>query len=40
MEEFVSGATTANVQAIGDRLYDERSYKAAKILYQLIQLIP
>jgi len=37
MEEFVSGTNTANVQSVGDRLYDERSYKAAKILYQSIQ---
>merc|ERR1712232_1160099 len=36
LEEFVSGTNTANVQAIGDRLYDERAYKAAKILYQSI----
>jgi clathrin heavy chain len=36
MEEFVSGTTTANVQGVGDRLYDERIYKAAKILYQSI----
>uniref|UniRef100_A0A7S4QZJ1 Clathrin heavy chain n=1 Tax=Alexandrium monilatum TaxID=311494 RepID=A0A7S4QZJ1_9DINO len=36
MEEFVSGTTTANVQAVGDRLYEERAYKAGKILYQSI----
>eukprot|EP00928_Gymnodinium_smaydae_P000827 TRINITY_DN1030_c0_g1_i3.p1 TRINITY_DN1030_c0_g1~~TRINITY_DN1030_c0_g1_i3.p1 ORF type:complete len:1741 (-),score=474.00 TRINITY_DN1030_c0_g1_i3:126-5348(-) len=36
MEEFVSGTNTANVQLIGDRLYDERAYKAAKILFQSI----
>mmetsp|Transcript_108985 Transcript_108985/g.351874 ORF Transcript_108985/g.351874 Transcript_108985/m.351874 type:complete len:1524 (+) Transcript_108985:1-4572(+) len=36
MEEFVSGTNTANVQNVGDRLYDERAYKAAKILYQSI----
>lgn len=34
MEEFISGTNTANVQAVGDRLYDEGAYKAAKILYQ------
>jgi len=34
MEEFVSGTNTANTQAVGDRLYDEGLYKAAKILYQ------
>jgi clathrin heavy chain len=37
MEEFVLGTNTANVQSVGDRLYEERSYKAAKILYQSIQ---
>ena len=31
MEEFVSGTNTANVQAVGDRLYDEKNYKAAKV---------
>jgi len=36
MEEFVSGTNTANVQAVGDRLYDERAFKAAKILYTSI----
>merc|ERR1712151_953537 len=36
MEEFISNTNTANVQAIGDRLYDERSYKAAKILFASI----
>eukprot|EP00933_Yihiella_yeosuensis_P029624 TRINITY_DN23254_c0_g2_i2.p1 TRINITY_DN23254_c0_g2~~TRINITY_DN23254_c0_g2_i2.p1 ORF type:complete len:1724 (+),score=416.69 TRINITY_DN23254_c0_g2_i2:72-5243(+) len=36
MEEFISGTNTANVQAVGDRLYDERAYKAAKILFQSI----
>jgi clathrin heavy chain len=36
MEEFVSGTNTANVQAIGDRLYEERNYAAAKVLYQSI----
>jgi len=36
MEEFVSGTNTANVQSIGDRLYEERAYKPAKILYQSI----
>merc|ERR1712176_1673131 len=33
MEEFISNTNTANVGAIGDRLYDERAYKAAKILF-------
>jgi len=36
MEEFISGTNTANVQQVGDRLYDEKSFKAAKILYQSI----
>jgi clathrin heavy chain len=36
MEEFVSNTNSANLQAIGDRLYDERAYKAAKILYGAI----
>merc|ERR1712054_479779 len=36
MEEFISGTNTANIQAVGDRLYEERAYKAAKILYQSI----
>lgn len=36
MEEFISGTNTANIQAVGDRLYDEKFYKAAKILYASI----
>jgi len=36
MEEFVSGTNTANIKQVGDRLYEERLYKAAKILYQSI----
>merc|ERR1712203_975399 len=36
MEEFISNTNTANVQLVGDRLYAERGYKAAKILYQSI----
>jgi len=36
MEEFISGTNTANIQGVGDRLYEERAYKAAKILYQSI----
>mmetsp|Transcript_60475 Transcript_60475/g.187310 ORF Transcript_60475/g.187310 Transcript_60475/m.187310 type:complete len:1025 (-) Transcript_60475:91-3165(-) len=36
MEEFVSGTNTANIQAVGDRLYEEKAHKAAKILYQSI----
>ena len=31
MEEFVGGTNTANVQAVGDRLYDEKNFKAAKV---------
>jgi clathrin heavy chain len=33
MEEFVSGANTANTQGVGDRVYEDGRYKAAKILY-------
>ncbi|CAE7247773.1 CHC1, partial [Symbiodinium necroappetens] len=36
MEEFISGTNTANIQSVGDRLYDEKFYKAAKILYASI----
>merc|ERR1712151_1351033 len=36
MEEFISNTNTANVQGIGDRLYDERAFKAAKILFASI----
>lgn len=36
MEEFVGGTNTANIQGVGDRLYEDRRYKAAKILYQSI----
>jgi len=36
MEEFVSGTNTANVQGVGDRLFEEGYYKAAKILFQSI----
>mmetsp|Transcript_30328 Transcript_30328/g.70760 ORF Transcript_30328/g.70760 Transcript_30328/m.70760 type:complete len:1710 (-) Transcript_30328:179-5308(-) len=36
MEEFISGSNTANALSIGDRLYDEALYKAAKILYSSI----
>jgi clathrin heavy chain len=36
MEEFVSGTNTANVQQIGDRLYEERNFQAAKVLYSSI----
>jgi clathrin heavy chain len=36
MEEFISGTNTANVQAIGDRLFEEHAYKSAKILYTSI----
>merc|ERR1719469_342753 len=36
MEEFVSSTNTANIQMVGDRLYDEGFFKAAKILYQSI----
>jgi clathrin heavy chain len=36
MEEFVSNTNSANLQIIGDRLYDEQAYKPAKILFQAI----
>merc|ERR1740123_1202789 len=36
MEEFVGSTNTANIQSVGDRLYDEGFYKASKILYQSI----
>merc|ERR1719443_2509659 len=36
MEEFVSNTNSANLQMIGDRLYDEQAYKAAKILFSAI----
>merc|ERR1719183_348278 len=36
MEEFISGTNTANIQDIGDRLYRERAFKAAKLLYSSI----
>lgn len=36
MEEFVTNTNTANTQSVGDRLYEEGSYKAAKILYASI----
>eukprot|EP00425_Heterocapsa_triquetra_P012914 CAMPEP_0195155382 /NCGR_PEP_ID=MMETSP0448-20130528/184129_1 /TAXON_ID=66468 /ORGANISM="Heterocapsa triquestra, Strain CCMP 448" /LENGTH=1710 /DNA_ID=CAMNT_0040194169 /DNA_START=8 /DNA_END=5137 /DNA_ORIENTATION=+ len=36
MEEFLSNTNTANVQAVGDRLYCESSWKASKILFQSI----
>jgi len=34
MEEFVGNTNTANVLGVGDRLFDEQKFKAAKILYQ------
>jgi clathrin heavy chain len=36
LEEFVSSTNSASLQTIGDRLYDEQAYKAAKILYGAI----
>jgi len=36
MEEFVANTNSANLQSIGDRLYDEQSFKAAKLLYAAI----
>ncbi|CDJ48748.1 clathrin heavy chain, putative [Eimeria brunetti] len=34
LEMFLNGPNTANVQAVGDRLFDQGRYQAAKILYQ------
>lgn len=36
MEEFVTGSTTANLQMIADRLYNQQMYSEAKILYATI----
>jgi len=36
MEEFISGTNTANCLAVGDRLYEEKHFKAAKLLYNSI----
>eukprot|EP00918_Siedleckia_nematoides_P026592 GHVU01057408.1.p1 GENE.GHVU01057408.1~~GHVU01057408.1.p1 ORF type:complete len:636 (-),score=164.75 GHVU01057408.1:327-2234(-) len=36
MEDFTSGTNTADVQAVGDRLFNEELYKAAKLLFQSI----
>jgi len=36
MEEFVSNTNSANMQVVGDRLYDEKAYKAAKIIFSAI----
>jgi clathrin heavy chain len=36
MEEFVSNTNSANLQIVGDRLYDEAAFKAAKILFTAI----
>ena len=33
LKEFMGGTNTANLQAIGDRLCEEQTYKAAKVLY-------
>jgi len=33
LEEFVAGTTLANVQLVGDRLFNEELYEAAKILF-------
>ena len=34
LEDFLSSPNTANVQQVGDRLFDERLFKAAKLLFQ------
>merc|ERR1719217_242796 len=36
MEEFVTNTNSANLQIIGDRLYDEQAFKASKILFAAI----
>ena len=36
LEDFISTPNTANVQLVGDRLFDERLYKAAKLLFASI----
>ncbi|KAG0004877.1 hypothetical protein BGZ79_007776 [Entomortierella chlamydospora] len=36
MEELLNGPNVAQVQAIGDRCYDQKMYEAAKILYSSI----
>ncbi|KAF4687757.1 hypothetical protein FOZ60_003512 [Perkinsus olseni] len=36
LEDFLDATNTANVQSVGDRLYEERLYKAAKVLFQSI----
>ncbi|KAJ8420409.1 hypothetical protein Cgig2_008812 [Carnegiea gigantea] len=36
IEEFILMANVANLQNIGDRLYDEALYKATKIIYAFI----
>jgi clathrin heavy chain len=33
LEEFVAGANTAKIGAVGDMCYDDKLYKAAQILY-------
>ncbi|KAG2382938.1 hypothetical protein C9374_004905 [Naegleria lovaniensis] len=36
MEDFISGPNLAQIQAVGDRLFDEQIYNAARILFQSI----
>jgi len=36
MEEFVGNTNSANLKSIGDRLYNEQFYKAAKVLFGAI----
>eukprot|EP00398_MALV-I-01_sp_L67-1_P000178 gene178-941_t len=36
MEEFINGTNTANVQSVGDRLFEEKHFKACKILFSHI----
>ena len=36
LEEFINSPNTANVQAVGDRLFEERLFKPAKLLFASI----
>eukprot|EP01027_Heterolobosea_sp_BB2_P023662 GEZU01035605.1.p1 GENE.GEZU01035605.1~~GEZU01035605.1.p1 ORF type:complete len:1686 (+),score=716.16 GEZU01035605.1:148-5205(+) len=36
LEDFISGPNTAQIQAVGDRCYEESLYEAAKILFSSI----
>jgi clathrin heavy chain len=36
LEEFLASPNTANIQSVGDRLFDERLFKSAKLLFASI----